>query len=49
MNGLIRQFLKQGVSMEHVTQHDCQRIADQLNRRPRKRLGFKTPEEVCAA
>jgi IS30 family transposase len=48
-NGLIRQYLKKGVSMEHLTQRDCQRIADKLNRRPRKRLGFKTPEEVYAA
>ena len=43
-NGLIRQYLKKGVSMEHLTQRDCQRIADKLNHRPRKRLGFKTPE-----
>jgi IS30 family transposase len=48
-NGLIRQYLKKRVSMAHVTQRDCQRIADKLNRRPRKRLGFKTPEEVYAA
>jgi IS30 family transposase len=48
-NGLIRQYLKKGASMEHLTQQDCQRIADQLNRRPRKRLGFRTPEEVYAA
>lgn len=48
-NGLIRQYLKKRVSMAHVTQRDCQRIADKLNRRPRKRLGFKTPEEVYAS
>lgn len=48
MNGLIRQTLKKGVSMAHLTQRDCQQIADKLNRRPRKRLGFKTPEEVYA-
>jgi len=48
VNGLIRQSLKKGVSMEHLTQRDCQRIADKLNRRPRKRLGFRTPEEVYA-
>jgi transposase, IS30 family len=48
-NGLIRQYLKKRVSMQYVTQRDCQRIADKLNRRPRKRLGFKTPEEVYAA
>jgi transposase, IS30 family len=48
-NGLIRQYLKKRVSMKHVTQRDCQRIADTLNRRPRKRLGFRTPEEVYAS
>jgi transposase, IS30 family len=45
-NGLIRQYLKKRASMEHLTQRDCQRVADTLNRRPRKRLGFRTPEEV---
>jgi IS30 family transposase len=45
-NGLIRQYLPKHTSMEHLTQRDCQRIADTLNRRPRKRLGFRTPEEV---
>lgn len=49
LNGLVRQFLKKGVSMRHLTQRDCQAIADKLNRRPRKRLGFRTPEEVYAA
>jgi transposase, IS30 family len=48
-NGLIRQYLKKRVSMAHVTQRDCQRIADTLNHRPRKRLGFRTPEEVYAS
>jgi len=47
-NGLIRQYLKKRTSMEHLTQADCQRIADRLNRRPRKRFGFRTPEEVYA-
>jgi len=45
-NGLIRQYFKKRASMEHLTQRDCQRVADTLNRRPRKRLGFRTPEEV---
>ena len=44
-NGLIRQYLPKGQSMAHLTQHDCNRIAQHLNRRPRKRLGFRTPEE----
>ena len=44
-NGLVRQYLPKRQSMAHLTQHDCNRIATQLNRRPRKRLGYRTPEE----
>ena len=44
-NGLIRQYLPKGASMEELTQDDCDRIASKLNRRPRKSLGFRTPEE----
>lgn len=44
-NGLIRQYLPKGASMAHLEQHDCNRIATKLNTRPRKRLGFRTPEE----
>ena len=44
-NGLIRQYLPKRVSMAHLTQQHCNRIATKLNRRPRKRLGYRTPEE----
>ena len=44
-NGLIRQYLPKGQSMRALTQHTCTTIARQLNRRPRKRLGYRTPEE----
>jgi IS30 family transposase len=44
-NGLLRQYLPKGQSMAQLTQHDCHRIAAKLNRRPRKRLGYRTPEE----
>jgi len=44
-NGLIRQYLPKRQSMARLTQHDCNRIAKQLNTRPRKRLGYRTPEE----
>ena len=47
-NGLVRQYLPKRQSMAHLTQHDCNRIAAKLNRRPRKRLGFHTPEECYA-
>ncbi|PKQ29305.1 MAG: IS30 family transposase [Actinobacteria bacterium HGW-Actinobacteria-10] len=44
-NGLIRQSLPKRTSLCNVTQGDCDVIAAKLNSRPRKRLGYKTPEE----
>ena len=49
MNGLIRQYLPKGKSMEHLTQADCDRIADKLNARPRKRYNWRTPQELYDA
>ncbi len=47
-NGLIRQYLPKRRSMAYLTQQDCNRIATKLNRRPRKRLNYRTPEECYA-
>ena len=44
-NGLIRQYLPKSKSMASVNQHQCNAIAAKLNTRPRKTLGFFTPEE----
>jgi len=44
-NGLLRQYLPKGASMTDLSQPDCNRIATKCNRRPRKRLGYRTPEE----
>ena len=44
-NGLIRQYLPKRKSMAKVTQRECERHAKSLNTRPRKRLGYLTPEE----
>ena len=46
MNGLIRQYLPKGQCMRNITQADCDWIANRLNNRPRKRYGFKTPNEL---
>ena len=48
-NGLIRQYLPKRTSQAHITQADCDRIAARLNSRPRKRLGYRTPEECYAS
>ncbi len=44
-NGLIRQYLSRTQSMRYVNQGLCDFIAARLNRRPRKILDLKTPEE----
>jgi IS30 family transposase len=45
-NGLIRQYLKKGTSFDSLTASDIKRINDKLNNRPRKCLGYKTPNQV---
>ncbi len=45
-NGLIRQYAPKGSDLSALSQADCHRIAETLNNRPRKRLGYKTPNEV---
>ena len=44
-NGLIRQYLPKGQTMRKVTQSECDLIAEQLNNRPRKKHGYKTPNQ----
>ncbi len=44
-NGLIRQYLPKGATMARVTQSECDLIAEHLNNRPRKRHGYKTPNQ----
>lgn len=44
-NGLLRQYVPKGTSLEHLTQQQAAQLARHLNRRPRKRLGYRTPEE----
>jgi len=48
-NGLIRQYLPKKRSMSDVTQQRCNSIAKRLNTRPRKILGYITPEEAFNA
>lgn len=45
-NGLIRQFLPKSQRFNHLTDEQIQVIEDNLNHRPRKVLGFRTPLEV---
>jgi IS30 family transposase len=45
-NGLIRQYFPKKSDFAKITQTEVQRVAARLNNRPRKTLGFRTPNEV---
>jgi IS30 family transposase len=47
-NGLLRQYFPKGESLAGVTQDRLDEVAEKLNRRPRKTLGFATPAEKLA-
>lgn len=44
-NGLIRQYIPKGTAFSEVTVKQIKRIENILNNRPRKRLGYLTPNE----
>jgi IS30 family transposase len=47
-NGLLRQYLPRGTDLSSIPQAELDRIADELNRRPRKTLGWRNPAEKMA-
>ena len=45
-NGLIRQYFPKSRAFASITDSEIQTVMDKLNNRPRKCLGFKTPNQV---
>jgi IS30 family transposase len=45
-NGLVRRYLPRGKNIDDLTQVDIDEIAEELNNRPRKKLGYFTPNEM---
>lgn len=45
-NGLLRFYFPKRVSFAHLTQEMLDEAVRQINTRPRKRLGYRTPEQV---
>lgn len=45
-NGLIREFFPKGTDFSKVTDEEVQRVYELINDRPRKVLGYRTPNEV---
>lgn len=48
-NGLLRQYFPKGVDVSRHSQAHLNRVARQLNERPRETLNWKTPHEVLKA
>ncbi|MBD3006359.1 IS30 family transposase [Streptomyces sp. 5-10] len=44
-NGLLRQYFPKGTDLSHHSSEHLIAVADQLNRRPRKTLGWETPAQ----
>ncbi|MGB4812055.1 MAG: IS30 family transposase [Methylophilaceae bacterium] len=47
-NRLLRQYFPKKTPLEHYSQDDLDKVALELNERPRKTLGYKTPCEVIS-
>jgi len=48
-NGLIRQFFPKGTDLANIPEHRFNKVQQLLNDRPRKRLGYRSPNEVLAS
>ena len=47
-NGLLRQFFPKGTDFARISHRQVARVEKLLNERPRKRLGYRTPQELLA-
>ncbi len=45
-NGLLRQYFPKRADFSTITEAEVERVTERLNERPRKTLGYRTPNEV---
>ena len=45
-NGLLRQYFPKGLDFSKITAYQLKKVESELNDRPRKTLGYRTPQEV---
>jgi len=48
MNGLLRDYFPKGVDLRSVSPEELERVADEINNRPRKTLGWARPAQLLA-
>ena len=48
-NGLLRQYFPNGTELSKYSQAELNKVARQLNERPRKTLGFRTPADIFSS
>jgi IS30 family transposase len=46
LNGLVRQYFPKKYNFDLITQDEVLRVTNKLNNRPRKRFGYKSPNEI---
>ena len=46
MNGLLRDYFPKGTDLHAVTPADLLRVADEVNGRPRRSLGWARPRDL---
>lgn len=48
LNGLVRQYFPKKTNFDSITKQETEKVIHILNNRPRKRFGYKTPNEIFA-
>jgi IS30 family transposase len=46
LNGLVRQYFTKKYNFDLITEKEVLRVTNKLNNRPRKRFGFRSPNEI---
>ncbi len=48
LNGLVRQYFPKKTNFENINKQEIEKVIKILNNRPRKRFGYKNPNEILA-
>jgi IS30 family transposase len=48
MNGLLRDYFPKGIDLRDISPAELERVAAEINNRPRKTLGWARPAQLLA-